>query len=80
MKKTRGYFLRIAIIKTMFCGFIYLMMPVAASFYHANIPSGWVGYTAFGAAIMIISNVILLVRAWALALDKETRDRYVESE
>ena len=79
MKRNKHYFLRLAIIKTMLSGFLYLLMPLIAHFYHLIIGKAfddyW-GYVVFGGAIMIIGNMILLFRAWALAFDSDMRDRY----
>jgi len=78
--KNKHYFLRLAIIKTMLTGLMYLMMPLAANFYNDYIPDGYFGYTIFGAGIMIIGNLILLVRAWAFALDKDLRKDFLNND
>jgi len=55
-------------------------MPLAARIYTQYIGSEYVGYTVFGAGILIIGNLILLVRAWALAFDKGFRERYLKED
>ncbi len=79
MKQNKHYFLRLAIIKTMLSGFLYLLMPLIAHFYHLLIGKAfdhyW-GYVVLGGAIMIIGNMILLARAWTLAFDSDARERY----
>lgn len=80
MKKNKHYFLRIAILKTMGTGFLYLLMPIVAKFYNQYIGDNYIGYTIFGSAVMIIGNIILLVRAWALAFDRDLRKEYLTDD
>jgi hypothetical protein len=80
MTKNKHYFLRIAILKTMASGCFYLLMPLAAKFYHQYVGSEYVGYTIFGSGVMILGNIILLVRAWALAFDKDLRKSYLTED
>lgn len=75
MKKSRIYYIRLAIIKTMFTGCTYLLMPIAATWYNSYVPDGYIGYTMFGAGIMILGNIMLLAQAWGLAFDKDLRDQ-----
>jgi hypothetical protein len=76
MRKNKHYFLRIAILKTMITGTFYLFVPVGANLYHKYIGWEYWGYIAFGSGIMIIGNLILLIRAWVLAFDKDVRREY----
>ncbi len=80
MKKNKHYFLRIAILKTMVTGSLYLLMPLAAKIYDQYVGNGYYGYTIFGAAIMIIGNIILLIRAWTLAFDNDARKAYLSED
>ena len=81
--KNKHDFLRLAVLKTMLSGFFYLLMPLFAHFYHSIIGKAfdnyW-GYIVFGSSIMIIANIILLVKAWALALDSDTRKIYYKED
>ena len=81
MKKNKHYFLRIAIIKTMITGFMFLLMPVLASLYHNLIGDesfeSYFGYIIGAGIVLIIGNMILLVRSWVLALDKDYRRDYL---
>jgi hypothetical protein len=83
MKRNKHYFLRLAVIKTMLSGLLYLLMPLFAHFYHLVIGKAfdnyW-GYVVLGGGIMILGNVILLVRAWALAFDSDVRKSYYEED
>jgi hypothetical protein len=76
MSKNKHYFLRIAIIKTMITGSFYLFVPILAKLYHSYIGWDYIGYTAFGSGVLILGNMILLVRAWTLAFDSDTRRNY----
>lgn len=80
MKKNKHYFLRLAILKTMATGSFYLFVPVLAKIYHNFIGWDYIGYTIFGGAVLIVGNVILLVRSWALAFDKYMRKEYLKDE
>ena len=80
MKKNKHYFLRIAMLKTTASGCFYLLMPLAAKFYNQYVGSEYIGYKIFGAGVMILGNFILLVRAWALAFDKDTRKSYLTED
>lgn len=80
MTKNKHYFLRIAILKTMASGCLYLLMPLVAKFYHYYIGGEYEGYTIFGSGVMILGNIILLVRAWALAFDKDLRKSYLAED
>ncbi len=81
MKKNKHYFLRLAILKTMISGFIYLLMPALATMYHSLIGdaafSNYFGYIIASGVIMVLGNMILLVRSWALALDSDIRRDYL---
>lgn len=76
-KKNKHYFIRIAVLKTIITGWVYLMMPIAATLYNNYVPDGYTGYTFLGGGIMIIGNMILLIRAWGIALDKDLRKNYL---
>lgn len=78
--KNKHHFLRLAILKTMGAGLLYLAMPLAAKFYHHFVGSEYFGYTVFGAGIMITGNIILLVRAWILAFDPDARKSYYKKD
>jgi hypothetical protein len=78
--KNKHYFLKMAILKTMASGLVYLMMPVAAKAYHSYMGGEYIGYTIFGSAVMIIGNIILLVRAWTFALDKGEREKFLSND
>jgi hypothetical protein len=78
--KNKHYFLRLAILKTMATGFLYLAMPIVAKIYHNYVGWDYVGYTAFGAGVMILGNLTLLIRAWALAFDKDLRKNYLKED
>lgn len=80
MVKNKHYFLRIAILKTMASGCFYLLMPLAAKLYEQVMQGEYFGYTIFGAGVMILGNIILLVRAWVLAFDKDIRDAYLNKD
>lgn len=80
MTKNKHYFLRIAILKTMATGFLYLLMPVVAKIYHSYVGWDYIGYTAFGAGVMILGNLVLLIRAWVLAFDKDIRKEYLKED
>ncbi len=67
-----------AILKTTATGLLYLFIPIPAKYYISIIGTDYIGYVAAGSSIMIIGNLILLVRAWALAFDKELRKEYHE--
>jgi hypothetical protein len=76
MNKNKHYFLRLAILKTMATGMFYLFVPLIAKMYHSYIGWDYIGYTALGSGIMILGNIVLLVRAWALAFDSQIRKDY----
>lgn len=78
--KNKHYFLRMAILKTMSTGLLYLIMPVFATYYEKYVGGQCIGYTMFGAGIMIVGNIILLIRAWGLALDKDVRKSYLSED
>lgn len=80
MVKTKQEFLKSAIIKTILTGLLYLLMPIPASIYWKYIGHEWWGYTVLGGGILILGNVILLVRAWVLALDSFTREQYNKND
>jgi hypothetical protein len=83
MQKNKHYFLRMAILKTMATGIFYLIVPIFAEIYHSAFSSAveryW-GYIILGASIMILGNIVLLIRAWALAFDSDVRKRYFEGD
>ena len=80
MKKNKHYFLRIAILKTMATGCFYLLLPIMAKYYFSYMGHEYIGYTAFGSGVMILGNIILLVRAWALAFDGDLRKQYLNED
>ena len=69
MKKTKQYYMRMAIIKTIVSGLIYLCMPIIAGQYHKLIGNeafeNYVGYIAAAGFLFIAGSLILLVMAWA---------------
>jgi hypothetical protein len=80
MKKNKQYFLRMAIMKTMAFGLLYLFMPLLAKIYAYYVGYDYVGYTIFGASLLILFNIILLCRSWALVFDDEFRRNYLREE
>lgn len=78
--KNKRYFLRLAIMKTMLSGALYLLMPLLAHLYDKAMPDGYEGYTVYGGGILILGNLILLVRAWAFALNKDERKAYLKED
>ena len=74
--KSKAYFMRQAVLRTIITGVFYLLMPVWASLYDKFIPDGYEIYQFIGAVILLIGNILLLVQAWALALDKDVRYNY----
>lgn len=80
MKKNKHYFLRIALLKTIVSGIIYLAMPIFAKIYVEYVGDLYYGYTIFASAIFILTNMILLVRAWTLAFDKDARKEYLSED
>ena len=78
--KNKHYFLRLAILKTMASGCLYLLMPIGAKIYHNFVGGQYIGYTVFGSGVMILGNFILLIRAWALAFDKDVRKTYLTED
>ena len=80
MKKNKHYFQRIAIMKTMASGLLYLFMPLLAKIYAVFVGYQYIGYTILGGGILVIFNLILLCRSWALVFDNEFRRNYVREE
>ena len=78
--KNKHYFLRLAILKTMASGCLYLLMPIGAKLYYNYFGGQYVWYTIFGSGVLILGNFILLIRAWALALDKDVRKSYLTED
>ena len=74
--KNKQYFLRVAIIKTMASGVFYLSMPLMAKIYHDFVGGIYPQYTAVGIFVLMAGNAMLLVRAWNLAFDKDSRVNY----
>lgn len=79
-KKTKHYFIRIAILKTIISGTIYLILPFFAKLYFRVMNGEYIGYTVAGGIIFSILSCIILIRAWAIALDKETREKYLQED
>ena len=80
MKKNKHYFQRIAIMKTMASGLLYLFMPLLAKIYAVFVGYQYIGYTILGGGILVIFNLILLCRSWALVFDNEFRRNYLREE
>ncbi len=84
MKKDKHYFLRLAIIKTMALGITFLTMPILASIYHNLIGdkvfNSYFGYIIAAGILLIVCNLILVVRAWVLAFDKNLRNQYLKED
>lgn len=84
MKKNKNYFMRLAIIKTMASGGFYLLMPLLSSMYRhlvgGDVLDRYFGYVVFATFILMVGNIILLIRSWALAFDKDFRESYLKED
>lgn len=78
MKKDKHYFLRLAILKTIVSGTLYLFLPLLAKIYAKYVGYEYIGYTMLGAGILLIGNLGLLCRSWVLAFDKDVRKDYLK--
>jgi xanthine/uracil permease len=73
--KTRKYFLRRAIIQTIFTGVLYLSLPPFAQIYFDHFGDKFLPYTVIGGVILGLGSLMLLFMTWAPALDKDIRDK-----
>lgn len=80
MVKNKNYFLRLAIVKTVFAISMCLIAPIFVGWYMKQVPEGYIGYPIFGSIMSIIMTVILVGQAWVLALDKNARKDYLKED